>query len=166
MATTKVSLEEYLNTSYRPDVEYIDGELKERNVGEIEHAKMILAVLMWFVGHRQEWQIEILPDVRVQVKPERFRIPDVCVCAALNSDTRIVTTAPLVVVEVLSPEDRIANYNERLGDYIDMGIRGVWVIDPATRKGWDCSSGSWIETTNFRLPDSPIYLDLSVCPEG
>ncbi len=41
MATTKVSLEEYLNTSYRPDVEYIDGELQERNVGEIEHARMI-----------------------------------------------------------------------------------------------------------------------------
>lgn len=48
MATTKVSLEEYLNTSYRPDVEYIDGELQQRNVGEIEHAKMILAVLLWF----------------------------------------------------------------------------------------------------------------------
>ena len=161
MATTKTSLEEYLGTNYRPDVEYIDGELQERNVGEIEHAKMILAVLMWFVGHRQEWQIQILPDVRVQVKQERFRIPDVCVCTAPNSDTRIVTTAPLVVVEVLSPEDRIGNYNERLGDYIDMGIRGVWVIDPATRKGWDCSSGNWIETSVFRLADSPIYLDLS-----
>lgn len=161
MATTKVSLEGYLRTSCRPDVEYIDGELQERNVGEIEHAKMILAVLMWFVGHRQEWQIQILPDVRVQVKPERFRIPDVCVCAAPNSDTRIVTTAPLVVVEVLSPEDRIANYNERLGDSIDMGIRGVWVIDPATRRGWDCSSGNWIETSVFRVADSPIFLDLS-----
>ena len=161
MATTKTSLEEYLGTSYRPDVEYIDGELQERNVGEIEHAKMILAVLMWFVGHRQEWQIQILPDVRVQATPERFRIPDVCVCAASSSDTRIVTTPPLVVVEVLSPEDRIANYQQRIADYLGMGVRGVWVIDPETRNGWDCSSGSWIETTNFRLPDSPIYLDVS-----
>ena len=67
MSTTKASLEEYLNTSYRPDVEYIDGELQERNVGEIEHAEMILAVLTWFLGHRQEWQIRIQPDVRVQV---------------------------------------------------------------------------------------------------
>ena len=31
MATTKVSREEYFRTSYRPDVEYIDGELQERN---------------------------------------------------------------------------------------------------------------------------------------
>lgn len=130
-------------------------------MGEIEHAKMILAVLLWFVGRRQEWQIQILPDVRVQVKPEHFRIPDVCVCAASNTDARIVTTAPLVVVEVLSPEDRISNYRERIADYIGMGIRGVWVIDPATRKGWDCSSGNWIETAVFHLSHSPIYLDLS-----
>lgn len=161
MATTKVSVQEYLRTHYRPDVEYIDGELRERNVGEIEHARMILDVLMWFVGHQNEWRIEVLPDVRVQVRLERFRIPDVCVCAASNTDKRIVTTTPLAVVEVLSPEDRIANYRERISDYHEMGIRGIWVVDPETRKGWDCSSGNWIETSIFRLADSPVYLDLA-----
>ena len=160
MATTKVSVQEYLGTHYRPDVEYIDGEIQERNVGEIEHARMILAVLRWLLSRSQEWQIESLPDVRVQVRRERFRVPDVCVCAASSSDTGIVTTPPLVVVEVLSPEDRIANYQERIADYLDMGVRGVWVIDPQTRRGWDCSSGNWIETAVFRLADSPIYLDL------
>lgn len=65
MATTKVSLDEYLRTSHRPDAEYIDGELRERNVGEIEHAEMILAVLEWFIGRWHEWQIRILPEVRV-----------------------------------------------------------------------------------------------------
>ena len=153
MATTKVSLAEYLNNSYRPDVEYIDGELQERNAGEIEHARTIVAVLTWFIGRSQEWQVESLPDVRVQVRQDRFRVPDVCVCAASSSDTRIVTTPPLVVVEVLSPEDRIVNYHERIADYLEMGVRGVWVIDPETRKGWDCSSGNWIETGAFRLAD-------------
>lgn len=161
MATTQVTVEHYLKSVYKPDVEYVDGELQERNVGEIEHAEMILAVLAWFLVRRQEWQIRLLPDVRVQVKRERFRIPDVCVCAASNTDTRIVITAPLVVIEVLSPEDRIANYHERIADYLAMGIRGVWVIDPETRKGWDCSTGNWIETVEFRLANSPIYLDLS-----
>jgi Uma2 family endonuclease len=161
MATTKVSLEEYLKTSYRPDVEYIDGELQGRNVGEIEHARMIMAVLKWFIGHSQGWEIEALPDVRVQVRSDRFRVPDVCICAASNTDSRIVTTPPLVVIEVLSPEDRVGDYRERIADYIGMGVKGVWVIDPATRKGWDCSSANWIETAVFRLAGSPIYLDLS-----
>ena len=44
MATPKVSVEEYLNTAYCPDVKYIDGKLQKRKVRGIEHAKMILAV--------------------------------------------------------------------------------------------------------------------------
>jgi len=161
MATTKISVEEYLATHYRPDVEYIEGELQERNVGEVEHAEAITALIRWFLAHEQEWQIRILPDVRVQVAAERFRIPDVCICAQSSRDRRIVTATPLVVIEVLSPEDRIGRYHERIDDYMKMGIRGIWVLDPETRRAWDCSTGNWIEATELRLPDSPIYLDLS-----
>jgi len=39
MSTThQISLEDYLNTSYRPDRDYVDGEVEERNVGEKEHS--------------------------------------------------------------------------------------------------------------------------------
>jgi Uma2 family endonuclease len=35
MATTmRIPLSEYLETSYRPDREYVDGEIRERNVGK------------------------------------------------------------------------------------------------------------------------------------
>ena len=163
--TTKIPVEEYLHTAYRPDVEYIDGEIQERNLGELEHADMIVAVLKWFFAHEGEWQIRVRPDVRVQVSPTRFRIPDVCVSAASSTDKRIVTTAPLLVVEVLSPEDRIDRYHQRIDDYRQMGIRGIWVLDPETNRGWDCSTGNWMEGTLFRLPDSPIYLDVNALKE-
>jgi hypothetical protein len=29
-----IAVEEYLATSYRPDMEYVDGQLVERHVGE------------------------------------------------------------------------------------------------------------------------------------
>ncbi len=159
--TTKVPVAEYLSTSYRPDVEYIDGEIQERNVGEIEHARLIMAVLEWFSGHRRDWRIEVLPDVRVQIAPTRFRVPDVLVCSDSSTDRRIVTTAPLLVVEALSPEDRIDRYHQRITEYREVGIRGIWVLNPETRTGWDCSSGNWIESTKFRLTGSPINLDIN-----
>ena len=34
MSTVLVALEEYLNTSYSPDREYVDGVVVERNVGD------------------------------------------------------------------------------------------------------------------------------------
>jgi Uma2 family endonuclease len=161
MATTKVSLDEYLSTSYRPDVEYIDGELKERNLGELEHARMVKAILRWFEQYESSWELEALPDVRVQVSAENYRVPDICLRPTANPDVRFVTATPAVVVEVLSPEDSISDYRARIADYRQKGIPGIWVVDPKTRKGWDCSSGNWIETVVFRLPDSPVYLDLS-----
>ena len=44
MATTLVSVEEYLRTSYPDgDCEYVDGEIVERNVGEIDHGRFAIA---------------------------------------------------------------------------------------------------------------------------
>ena len=37
MATAAISLQEYLATSYRPDRDYVDGAVLERNLGEREH---------------------------------------------------------------------------------------------------------------------------------
>ena len=35
--TTQISLQTYLTTVYEPDVDYVDGVLEERNVGEYDH---------------------------------------------------------------------------------------------------------------------------------
>jgi len=48
MATqVRISLQEYLETPYRPDREYIDGEVRERNVGKWEHARLQLLLGSW-----------------------------------------------------------------------------------------------------------------------
>lgn len=163
MATTTtapVSVEEYLRTSYEPDVEYIDGQLEERNVGEIEHARIIKKIMTALVKHEQEWQVEVLSDVRMQVGPNRYRVPDIVISRRSSQDKRIVREAPLVVIEVLSPEDRISRYHQRISDYRAMGVQAIWVVDPEDRCGWDCSTGNWIETTSFQSP--PISLELAV----
>jgi hypothetical protein len=35
-----VPLSEYLSTTYRPDCDFLEGELKERNMGEQPHARL------------------------------------------------------------------------------------------------------------------------------
>ena len=37
---TSVSVEEYLRTSYEPEMEYVDGQLVDRHVGEYDHSLM------------------------------------------------------------------------------------------------------------------------------
>jgi hypothetical protein len=36
----QLPIEEYLGTTYRPDCEYVDGEVRKRNVGKYEHARV------------------------------------------------------------------------------------------------------------------------------
>ena len=40
-SSTLISVQEYMATTYRPDCDYVDGEVRERNLGEIEHSHLL-----------------------------------------------------------------------------------------------------------------------------
>lgn len=73
MATAQlVSLEEYLRTSYRPDCDYIEGELRERNVGQHDHSRLQFLILLALGRKEEEWQIHTLPEQRLRVQQRRY----------------------------------------------------------------------------------------------
>ncbi|HWF07355.1 MAG TPA: Uma2 family endonuclease [Bryobacteraceae bacterium] len=78
---TQVSVEEYLHTSYRPDCDYVDGEVLERNLGEKDHGSTQREILFYLGNRYPGLRRRLLPEQRVQVKTTRFRIPDVCILA-------------------------------------------------------------------------------------
>ena len=47
-----IPLHEYIGTSYRPDREYVDGVIRERNVGKWEHARVQWLLALWFLTFR------------------------------------------------------------------------------------------------------------------
>ncbi|MGC9946260.1 MAG: Uma2 family endonuclease [Bryobacteraceae bacterium] len=135
MATTLVAVEEYLSTSYADgDREYVDGQVVERNVGEIEHASLQSRIYLYLAVHYPEFWSAV--EVRVQVKAERFRVPDVTLVAGPQPAGRIVVEPPHLSVEVLSPDDRAGDVQEKIDDYLAFGIPYVWVVNPRTRRGY------------------------------
>ena len=54
----------------------------------------------------------------MQVKADRFRIPDVTLVRGGMPAERMFTSPPEAAVEVLSPEDRIAAIQDRIDDYL------------------------------------------------
>jgi Uma2 family endonuclease len=157
-----VSVHEYLRTSYSPDCDYIDGEVQGRNLGELDHAEVQTALAHWFRSHAKEWNIRAFTELRMQITPTRFRVADVCLISRNDPAEHVLQRPPIAVIEVLSPQDRISRYQQRFADYRQMGITHIRVVDPRTRCGYDCSSGSWIETPTFKIENSPISVDLSV----
>jgi len=161
MATVQVSLAEYLHASYHPDCDYVDGEVQERNLGEFDHGAVQMFLGNWFYSHRHDWGLHVIPEMRIQTSATRVRIADVCLMSRSGSIEQVPTKPPLAVIEILSPEDRISRYNERLSDYRQMGIPNVWVIDPINAVGYDCSTPAWLPVEEFRVAGTPIYLKLS-----
>jgi Uma2 family endonuclease len=66
----------------------------------------------------------------------------------------------MIVIEILSPSDSFMELEQKCIEYSAMGIRNVWVINPARRIGRVWSEGAWTETTRFAVEDSPIHLDV------
>ena len=135
-ALTTVTLDEYLHTTYEPDADFVDGHLEERNLGEIDHSELQAVIGFLLRGHQKDWNVRVYPEVRVQVGPNRFRVPDITVVAGGRPRTRIVREAPLLCIEILSPEDRWLRVQQRFQDYLRMGVREVWVFDPETRTAY------------------------------
>jgi Uma2 family endonuclease len=127
---TLISVEEYLNTSYDPDVEYVDGVLVERNVGKWLHSLVQRNILL-ALG-RDYPKVLAMPELRLQVRPGRYRIPDLCVVLAAPA-SEIVTEPPRVVVEILSDTDTLSEVMEKLKEYAACGVPCIWLFDPRLR---------------------------------
>jgi len=154
-----VTLEDYLATGYRPDREWIDGELKERNVGKWEHARVQALLAIWLGQNEAAWGVQVGTESRMQVSPRRIRIPDVVLVPA-GAQPEVLVDPPVLVVEVLSPEDSYSDTQERAQDYLEMGIKAVWLIDPKSRTGRMCIENAWVLATRLTVPHSPIYCEL------
>ena len=162
-STTLIPVSEYLQTVYRPDCDYIDGELQERNLGERPHALLQQILGTIFHVNRRVWKTVALPEQRVQFTPTRYRIPDLCILHQSDPPDAIVRNAPWICIEILSPEDRVLRLQERIDDYTSMGVGAIWVIDPQTRHAWVASSTGLQETPNgeFAMEGTPIRISVA-----
>jgi Uma2 family endonuclease len=149
-----VSPEEFLATAFHPDRDYIDGETKERNVGEWDHSSLQGLLIVYLGSRRKQLHIHVVPEQRVQVTPTRFRVPDVCVVAGDRPTEQVLTKPPHLCVEILSKDDTMSDMEERIADYLHLGVPFVWLIDPRTRRAFVYSGTTRNEVTDGVLRTS------------
>ena len=160
MATiSQIPLDEYLGISYRPDREYVDGEIRGRNVGKWEHARVQWLLALWFGTHEKQWGITGSTEQRVRVAENRVRVPDLVVLTA-GAQPDVLIDPPLLVIEILSPDDTYSDTQERAQDYRTMGVETVWIIDPKTRTGRTCSGTEWVESSRLEVKGTSLFVNL------
>jgi Uma2 family endonuclease len=150
VATTAIPVEEYLHTSYEPDMEYVNGQLVERNVGEYFHGFLQLLIGIELSKPRGR-SFRVFTETRVRIGAEpRYRIPDICV-KALPHRADPILEKPGLVIEILSPDDRTAEVLRKIADYLQAGIPHIWIVDPYQRTVMEADATGFREAVGLTL---------------
>lgn len=159
-ATSQLSVQDYLKMTCDPDCEFVEGVVEERPVGEYDHSTW-QTILAGFFTFKVDWGVNGRTELRLQVAPERFRVPDVTILSREAPREQIITHAPLAVFEILSAEDSMTRMLEKLADYERMGIQAIWVVEPKRPTYFRFLEGKLIPATVFELPGSSFTVAMS-----
>lgn len=74
----------------------------------------------------------------LSIDPDTVRVPDVSFVRAdrlppVQDRNRFLRLAPDLAVEVVSPSDTTAETLDKVREYLDAGVRMIWVVQPGSR---------------------------------
>ncbi len=139
---TQHTPEELLEITDRPMPELIDGQLVEREPlgqkADAVAANFLSAVHVFVKAHQlgvvngPQGSYQIFPD-----DPKKVRIPDVSFTRRERlSEGQVAEghgkVAPDLTVEVVSPNDLAIEVHQKVRDFLDAGVRLIWVAYPET----------------------------------
>jgi Uma2 family endonuclease len=183
---SRVTFADYLTYFDGSDTKYelVDGELVAMSLGTGLHGETIdrtyQAVNAEINRTAQPW---IVRQGQIGVRCPRgigldtVRIPDVVVMQrndwqALQEREAVIDfdlSAPLLVIEVISPSTKNIDYRAKRTEYAARDIPEYWIVDPLEAKvSILINSDGWYDVTEFFNSDriiSPTFPELQLTPQ-
>jgi Uma2 family endonuclease len=119
-----------------------------------------MALGAYLYQRRAQWGAHVHPEQRVQVSAARFRVPEICVAVGDEPKESILTLPPFLCIENLSREDGRSKLQQRVDDYLALGVPNVWMLDPFHRRAWRCSADGMLEARERRTENPEIIVPL------
>ena len=158
-AKAGVSVSEYLHTSFSGlDREYRDGELVERGLPDYLHGRTQILLGMFFEALRKRLPLFASSETRMKLRDGLFLIPDVSVFWPAPPSPGVPETPPMIVIEILSPDDRMGAVLEKLEEFRKWGVLHVWLIDPHARHMFTYHAAGLSQTDKLRIPEMGVEL--------
>lgn len=100
--------------------------------------RLTVALGAWVDERRLGIVLTADPGFTLQSDPDTVRAPDVAFVArhripADGIPKAFWRGAPDLAVEVLSPTDNRAEVDEKIADYLRLGVKQVWCVEPSTK---------------------------------
>jgi Uma2 family endonuclease len=150
-----ITPERYLSTRFEREPEFVHGELVEKSLPNKKHGRTQLRLCMLLGGAGYG-----CTEVRMKLAEDLFRIPDF---AMFESDPGegIPESAPLLIIEIGSPDDRVLDIEKKLEEYRAWGVAHIWFVEPELRKLYIYERG----LVNVQQLDLPQFNLTIMAPE-
>ena len=159
MATkTQIRAEDYLRMTFEHEAEFVHGEIVERSMPDLTHSRIQTLIAVQFESLRQSHGLFGCVELRMKIAPDVYRIPDVTVFAGRLPEREVPDKPPLVVVEVLSKDDRYSDLMQKLDEYREWRVPHIWVIDPSTKRFSMYTELGLQHVSSLGLSDYPFQL--------
>jgi Uma2 family endonuclease len=73
----------------------------------------------------------------------------------------VIEQAPLLCIEIVSPDDKLPDLVVRAGDYLSMGVPTTWILDPETKRAFIYSDQGTAESSEPVLRHGRIDLPIA-----
>ena len=140
-SATKLTAADLLAMPDGKNYELIDGHLEAKNVS-YESSRIATRLATFLTLHCDKFKLGPVlgSDVGYQCSAhdsQKIRRADVSFFSLQRlppdkPDMGFIPFPPDLAVEVVSPNDLVREVNNKVHDYLEAGVRLVWVIDPTT----------------------------------
>ena len=161
-AKTLIPESEYLQMTFDgPEAEYVEGEIQERSMPTNSHSLAMLSFCLIFGRFMNAVPIFPRPELRMRVAPRRFRVADLAVFAYQAPSAEIPPEVPHVIIEILSPDDRLRDLMVKFAEYQAFGVPHIWLADPALRSLSIYRDGSLTSVPELALPEFDLSIKIA-----
>jgi Uma2 family endonuclease len=155
---TQITADQYLHMTFEHDAELVHGEIVERSMPDYIHGRLQFLLGLAFAQLTRSHPMYPCFEVRMKLAPDVYRIPDVAVFAGVSPQQSVPEIPPLVVIEILSKDDRHSDLMQKLEEYRTWGVPNIWIVDPATKRFGIYTDFGLQNVSSFSLPDYPFQL--------
>ncbi|MGD0136242.1 MAG: Uma2 family endonuclease [Bryobacteraceae bacterium] len=144
MATkAQITAEQYLDMTFERD--YI-------------HGKIAFLLAQALVPVTRSHPLYPCFGVEMRVAPGVHRTPDLAVFAGQEPKHSVPSEPPLLVIEIISKDDRHRDLTVKLEEYRVWGVPNIWIVNPIAKRFVTCTEWGLHNVSSLALPDYPFEL--------
>ena len=108
----------------------------------------------YLTARQKEWRVTVAVEPRVGSHKSKISV---------YAGEPAAARSPFLCIEVISSDDRFRELHERIDDYLSMGVRYVWLLDPVAGRAYMATTETGlreVKDTLLRTENPALELSL------